>query len=131
MAGRGQRSSARGSSRQSTEKFRDAREGSPDWRANGGESEAIMFGRGVFLKGKIFHSIVILVPLHVSKFYRVVKKLIASSGGSDAIKHRKTLPMSLGTTAQNARNRDRQPEFESPNIIWTCHARPWGRRTFD
>jgi hypothetical protein len=35
-----------------------------------------MFGRGVFLKGKNFHSIVIVVPLHVLKFYRVLKKLI-------------------------------------------------------
>jgi hypothetical protein len=39
-----------------------------------------MFGRGVFLKGKSFHSIVIVVPLHVSKFYRVLKKLTAHSG---------------------------------------------------
>jgi hypothetical protein len=38
-----------------------------------------MFGRGVFLKGKNFHSIVIVVPLHVSKFYRVLKKLTAYS----------------------------------------------------
>jgi hypothetical protein len=37
-----------------------------------------MFGRGVVLKGKTFHSIVIVVPLHVSKFYRVLKKLTAS-----------------------------------------------------
>jgi hypothetical protein len=36
-----------------------------------------MFGRGVFLKAKNFHSIVIVVPLHVSKFYRVLKKLTA------------------------------------------------------
>jgi hypothetical protein len=36
-----------------------------------------MFGRGVFLKEKSFHSIVIAVPLHVSKFYRVRKKLTA------------------------------------------------------
>jgi hypothetical protein len=36
-----------------------------------------MFGRGVFLKGKNFDSIVIVVPLHVSKFYRVLKKLTA------------------------------------------------------
>jgi hypothetical protein len=36
-----------------------------------------MFGRGVFLKDKNFHSIVIVVPLHVSKFYRVLKKLTA------------------------------------------------------
>jgi hypothetical protein len=36
-----------------------------------------MFGRGVFLKGKNFHSIVIVVPLHVSKLYRVLKKLTA------------------------------------------------------
>jgi hypothetical protein len=36
-----------------------------------------MFGGGVFLKGKNFHSIVIVVPLHVSKFYRVLKKLTA------------------------------------------------------
>jgi hypothetical protein len=36
-----------------------------------------MFGGGVFLKGKNSHSIVIVVPLHVSKFYRVLKKLTA------------------------------------------------------
>jgi hypothetical protein len=36
-----------------------------------------MFGRGVFLKVKNFHSIVIDVPLHVSKFLRVLKKLTA------------------------------------------------------
>jgi hypothetical protein len=36
-----------------------------------------MFGRGVFLKGKNFDSIVIVVPLHVSKFYRVLKKSTA------------------------------------------------------
>jgi hypothetical protein len=36
-----------------------------------------MFGRGVSLKGKTLHSIVIVVPLHVSKFYRVLKKLTA------------------------------------------------------
>jgi hypothetical protein len=47
------------------------------WPANGGEFEAIMFGGGVFLKGKNFHSIVIVVPLHVSKFYRALKKLTA------------------------------------------------------
>jgi hypothetical protein len=39
-----------------------------------------MFGRGVFLKGKNFRSIVIVVPLHVSTFYRVLKKLTAYSG---------------------------------------------------
>jgi hypothetical protein len=37
-----------------------------------------MFGRGVFLKGKNLHSIVIVVPLHVSKFSRALKKLTAS-----------------------------------------------------
>jgi hypothetical protein len=62
------------------EKPRDAREGSPDWPGNGGEFEAIMFGRGIFLKGKNFHSIVIVVLLRVSKFSRVLKKLMASSG---------------------------------------------------
>jgi hypothetical protein len=62
------------------EKLRDAREGSPYWPANGGEFEAIMFGRGVFLKGKNFHSVVIVVPLHVSKFSRVLKKLTAYLG---------------------------------------------------
>jgi hypothetical protein len=36
-----------------------------------------VFGRGVFLKGKNFHSIVIVVPLQVSKSYRVLKKLTA------------------------------------------------------
>jgi hypothetical protein len=36
-----------------------------------------MFGQGVFLKGKNFDSIVIVVPLHVAKFYRVLKKLTA------------------------------------------------------
>jgi hypothetical protein len=36
-----------------------------------------VFGRGVFLKGESFDSIVIVVPLHVSKFYRVLKKLTA------------------------------------------------------
>jgi hypothetical protein len=40
-----------------------------------------MFGRGVFLKGKNFHSIVIVVPLGVSKFSRVLKKLTASREG--------------------------------------------------
>jgi hypothetical protein len=42
-----------------------------------------MFGRGIFLKGKNFHSIVIVVPLHVSKFYRVLKKLRAEGRGGD------------------------------------------------
>jgi hypothetical protein len=56
-------------------KWDKPREGSLDWPANGGEFEAIMFGRGVFLKGKSPHSIVIVVPLHFSKFYRVLKKL--------------------------------------------------------
>jgi hypothetical protein len=56
---------------------REAREGSPDWPAKGGKFEVIMFGRGVFLKDKNFHSIVIVVALHVSKFYRVPKKLTA------------------------------------------------------
>jgi hypothetical protein len=46
--------------------------------ANGGEFEAIMFGPGVFLKGKNFDSTVIVVPLHFSKPYRVLKKLKAS-----------------------------------------------------
>jgi hypothetical protein len=49
----------------------------PYWPAKGGEFEVIMFGRGVFLKSKTFHSIVIVVPLPVSKFYRVLKKLTA------------------------------------------------------
>jgi hypothetical protein len=40
-----------------------------------------MFGRGVFLKGKNFHSIMIVVPLHGSKFYRVLKKLMAYPEG--------------------------------------------------
>jgi hypothetical protein len=42
-----------------------------------------VFGRGVFLKGKNCDSIVIVVPLQVSKFYRVLKKLTISwrSGG--------------------------------------------------
>jgi hypothetical protein len=40
-----------------------------------------MFGRGVFLKGKSFHSIVIVVPLHVSKFCWVLKKLTAQLWG--------------------------------------------------
>jgi hypothetical protein len=40
-----------------------------------------MFDRGGFLIGKAFHSIVVLVPLHVSKFYRVLKKLTASFTG--------------------------------------------------
>jgi hypothetical protein len=36
-----------------------------------------MFSRGVFLKSKNCHSIVIVVPLHVSKFFRVLKKFTA------------------------------------------------------
>jgi hypothetical protein len=36
-----------------------------------------MFGRGVFLTGNNFHSIVIVVPLHVSKLSRVLKRLAA------------------------------------------------------
>jgi hypothetical protein len=63
--------------RQSGEKLRDAREGSRDWPANGGEFEAVMFGRGVLLKDKNFDSIAIVVPLHISKFSRVLKKLTA------------------------------------------------------
>jgi hypothetical protein len=59
------------------EKPREAREGSPNWPANGREFEAVMFGCSVFLKGKNLHSIVIVVLLHVSKFYRVLKKLTA------------------------------------------------------
>jgi hypothetical protein len=70
---------ARAPFRRSGEELHDAREGSPDSPANGGEFEAITFSRGVFLKGKNFHSIVIVVPLHVSKFYRVLKKLAAYS----------------------------------------------------
>jgi hypothetical protein len=42
-----------------------------------------MFGRAVSLKGKNFDSIVIVVPLHVSKFYRVLKKLTAYWAESD------------------------------------------------
>jgi hypothetical protein len=42
-----------------------------------------MFGRDVFLKGKRFHSIVVLVPFHVSKLSRVHKELIAYLGHSD------------------------------------------------
>jgi hypothetical protein len=38
-----------------------------------------MFGRVVFLKGKNFDSIVIVASSHVSTFYQVLKKLIASS----------------------------------------------------
>jgi hypothetical protein len=38
-----------------------------------------MFGRGVFLKLKNFHSILIAVRLHVSKFYQVLKKSTALS----------------------------------------------------
>jgi hypothetical protein len=68
----------RAPSRQSAEK---PREGIPDWPANGREFEAIMFGRCVFLKDKYFYSIVIVVPLRVSKFYRVLKKLTAYSVG--------------------------------------------------
>jgi hypothetical protein len=36
-----------------------------------------MFGRGVFLKVKNFHPIVIAVPLHISEFSQVLKKLTA------------------------------------------------------
>jgi hypothetical protein len=36
-----------------------------------------MFGRGAFLKSKNFDSMVIVVPLHVSKSYRVLKELTA------------------------------------------------------
>jgi hypothetical protein len=45
--------------------------------ANGREFEEIMFGRGVFLKGKNFHSIVIATPPQFSDLYRVLKKLTA------------------------------------------------------
>jgi hypothetical protein len=58
-------------------KDREAREGIPDWPANGHEFEAIMLGGGVFLKAKNFHSIVIVVPLHASNGPRVLKKLTA------------------------------------------------------
>jgi hypothetical protein len=34
-----------------------------------------MFGRGVLLKGQNFRPIVIVVSLHVLKFYRILKKL--------------------------------------------------------
>jgi hypothetical protein len=74
---KGRRSSAPAPSRRSGEKLRDAREGSPDCTAKGGEFESIIFGRGVFLKGKNFHSIVIVVPLHVSKSCQAIKKLTA------------------------------------------------------
>jgi hypothetical protein len=39
-----------------------------------------MSGQGIFLKAKNFHSIVIVVPLHVSNFSGVLKKLTASPG---------------------------------------------------
>jgi hypothetical protein len=45
-----------------------------------------MFGRGVFLKGKNFHSIAIVVPLQVSNFHRVLKKLTADDA---TIRHSK------------------------------------------
>jgi hypothetical protein len=38
-----------------------------------------MFGRGVFLKGKNFDSIVIVLPLQISNIYRVFKKLTVST----------------------------------------------------
>jgi hypothetical protein len=44
-----------------------------------------MFGSGVFLKSKNFHLIVIVVPFHVSKFYRVLKKLTAYPGLNFAV----------------------------------------------
>jgi hypothetical protein len=37
-----------------------------------------MLGRGVLLKGKNLHSIVIVVQLHVSKFSRALKEFTAS-----------------------------------------------------
>jgi hypothetical protein len=46
----------------------------PDSPANGREFEAIMFGRGAFLKGENIHSIVIVAPPHLSKFSRAFKK---------------------------------------------------------
>jgi hypothetical protein len=55
-------------SRRSGERPDEAREGSPDWPENGREFEAIMFGRGVFLKGKNFNSIRIVAPPQVSNF---------------------------------------------------------------
>jgi hypothetical protein len=80
-AGRRRQSSARAPSGGSREKRREARDGSPDWAANGPEFEAIMFGRGVFFKAKNSDSIVIVAPRHVSKFSHVLKKLTASGGG--------------------------------------------------
>jgi hypothetical protein len=70
-AGRGRRSTVQ----TKWEEPREAREGSPDWPANGREFEAIRLGRGVFFEGKNFYSIVIVAPLHLSKFYRVSQKV--------------------------------------------------------
>jgi hypothetical protein len=72
--GRGRRSNARELFGRSGEKPGEAREGNPDWPGNGREFEAIMFGRGVFLKGKSFDSIVIDASAHVSIFSEVLKK---------------------------------------------------------
>jgi hypothetical protein len=47
-----------------------------------------MFGRGVFLKGKNYHSIVIVVPLHVSNFSRVLKKLTAHASHRSVVNYR-------------------------------------------
>jgi hypothetical protein len=47
-----------------------------------------MFGRAVVLKSKTFHSIVIVIPLQISNFYRVIKKLPAW-----------LMPQTLGTVA--------------------------------
>jgi hypothetical protein len=71
---RGRRSSARELFGRSGENPGEAREGSPDWPGNGREFEAIMFGRGVFLKGENSDSIVIDAPSHVSNFSQVLKK---------------------------------------------------------
>jgi hypothetical protein len=71
----GRQGSGQAPSRRSGENPREAREGSLDWPADGRELKAIIFGRGVFLNGKNFHSIVIVARVHISRFSRVLKKL--------------------------------------------------------
>jgi hypothetical protein len=88
-----------------------------------------MFGRGVFLKGENFHSIVIVVPLHVSKFYRVIKKLTAyirPRGG----KHKK-LPASTFSIrlfeGDSPFSRSRKDAFFcSPRRAWMAAAKGSG-----
>jgi hypothetical protein len=38
--------------------------------------------RWAFVASQNFHSVVIIVPLHVSKFFRALEKLTASAGRS-------------------------------------------------